>query len=116
MDPQEAQLVVVPLHPFGDHVHPYSAEHAVDDGFWAHGVTVPLQVADQLHPYSAEHAVDVVFVLQGVTVPLHVPGFQVHPDWVWQVDCVVSDVHAVSVPVQAVVHVQPALLQRLDEA
>jgi hypothetical protein len=106
----------VPLHPLGAQEHPLSPLQVVDEGFALQGVTVPLHVDDQVQPYSAEQAVDVVFVLQGVTVPLHVPGFQLHPYWYWQFVCVVSDEHAVSVPVHAVVHVQPALLQRLDDA
>jgi hypothetical protein len=79
-------------------------------------VTVPEQVELQVHPYSAEHADCVVFELQGVIVPPHVPGFQLQPYWYVHSAEDVMEAHGVSVPVQAVDQVQPALLHRLDEA
>jgi hypothetical protein len=107
---------VVPVQPLADQEHPLSPEHAVDVVFDPHGVTVPAQAELQLQPDSPEHAVAVVFALQGVTVPPHVPGFQLQPYWLEQVVDVLSDAHGVRVPVQAVVHEQPALLQSVDEA
>jgi hypothetical protein len=107
--------VAVPTQPVADQEHPYSEEHAVDVALALHGETVPVQVELQEQPYSAEQSVDVVFALHGVTVPPHVPGFQLQPYWYEQRDCDVIAPHAVSVPVQAVVHEQPALLQREDE-
>jgi hypothetical protein len=115
-DPHDAQLVVVPVQPLGDQEHPYSEEHADDVMFEPQGVTVPEHVDVQLQPYCAEHAVDVVFAVQGVSVPPHVPAFHVQPLWYEQVDDDVIEAQGVSVPVHVVVHEQPALLQRLEEA
>jgi hypothetical protein len=107
---------VVPVQPRGDQEQPYSAEHADDVMFELQGVTVPEQVDVQEQPYCAEHAVDVVFAVQSDSVPLHVPPFHEQPLWYEHVDDDVIEAQGVSVPVQLVVHVQPALLQRLDEA
>lgn len=72
-------------------------------------VTVPLHAELQEQPYSLLHELESLCELHGVMVP---EQLQVHPLWELHVDCVLSEEHAVSVPVHGTDQPQPALLQR----
>ena len=73
-----------------------------------------MHVVDQLQPYSELQVVELEFELHGVTVPVQVP-VQEHPYCSPQVVAVVMPEQAVGVPLQGVVHVQPAFPQRADD-
>jgi hypothetical protein len=99
-----------------DQEHPYSAEQADCVAFPLHGVTDPEHVELHEHPYCVAHAAGDPSELQDERVPVHAPAVQLQLYWDEHSDAVVIDAQAVSVPVQGVFHMHPALVQRFDEA